>query len=283
MNKFNSKWRPLCAVLILLAGCSSGDGERPARPGVESSTPSAVTGFWQGSATDTASGEVMSATAFIGEYGDAQWLVFPPVIVFSPSPLPAAGLFGGTTSRLPFAIHGNVCCSAWFDSNLTGQVLAGTQGTAVKLNGNLDSGLLVGQFSYEGKQYSFSLAQSVRFLEGVTLADLQGVYSSDATPGGTPMYTLTVASDGVITGQHTSGCIYNGRLSVPNDRHNLFKLEIDIAGCPANIGLPRDGHYNGLGTLIRDANVYGYPTPRQFLYFSLIGPVWIGTHGGVRT
>jgi len=35
-----------------------------------------------------------------------------------------------------------------------------------------------------------------------------------------------------------------------------------------------------IGTLIRDANVYGYPTPRQFLYFSLIGPVWIGT---VRT
>ncbi|HEY6642246.1 hypothetical protein [Povalibacter sp.] len=89
MNKFNTLPSWLAAAVVLLAGCSGGDsddGGDADRPviGAGPLMPSAVTGYGQGSATETASGEVMTATAFIDEYGNAQVVVSPAVVSFGP-------------------------------------------------------------------------------------------------------------------------------------------------------------------------------------------------------
>jgi len=302
-NRFR---RSVAAVLLIgAAGCSGGGDGSASEPRNGLGTPpvSVLAGNWNGSATNTATGEVLSASALIDESGAAQ-LIVTPLIAFGPADLeasfvtrldpgvltdvfvPATGGVIGAAGTF-FVIHGDVCCGSGFQITASGESLGTGLRSASQLSGSLSSGMLVGSFDFGGKPYSFSLAASPVYSQSLTLQDLAGVYSN--TPPaiiGVPAATssIAVAVDGTVTGSQASGCLLNGNVSIPNTAHNLFRLHLQISNCGVqSVFGPRNGDYDGLGVLLRDAVTFDQPeVKRQVFYYSLIGPVWLGTQGAQR-
>ena len=56
--------------------------------------------------------------------------------------------------------------------------------------------------------------------------------------------TLTIADDGALTGQDTTGCGYSGKVTVVDEAHNLYRVAVSIEACGV-----MDGNYTGLGGL----------------------------------
>jgi hypothetical protein len=211
-------------------------------------------------------GSALNARALITQAGDAQ------VIVTAASAL---------TAQPQFVVYGNVCCAASVDKKLDSiayfeeRVRDGTFKAAV-VNGSL-----VGAMKVRGTDYEFSLGKSPRYDEALTLQDLSGTYSRTTIVflGPDSTYTITVDPSGQVTGSHTNGCVYNGAISLPDASHNIFKLDMQLANCPRSISGSgsADGHYSGLGLLLRDVTAPSDATKRtNVLYHSLVGPTWLG-------
>ena len=60
--------------------------------------------------------------------------------------------------------------------------------------------------------------------------------------------TMTISSNGQMTGQDSRGCVFSGTVTVPDSAHNFYHLEAAVSSCGA-----LDGAYAGMGTLV-DAN-----------------------------
>lgn len=288
--EISNRLRPGIAVALLLvaAGCSNG-GSSSEGVNTPQLQVSPLGGTWTGSATDTTTGRVFNASALIDESGEAQLIVTPQVLLFVPlDPLqprdPPA--FGIDTKF--FVLHGKLCCEWSFAGAFGAQSMnLGVKSTS-QISGSLSSGMLVGTFDFEGKPYSFSLAPTPSYFQALTLQDLAGVYTNttpDIFGGAATTYTIAITADGVVTGSHVSGCIYNGAVSIINTTRNMFQLRMQLSNCTTAINNygPRNGDYSGLGVLLRDVLVWNDPTARKHVfYYSLIGPVWLGTQGAEK-
>lgn len=302
--EISHRFRPgiVVALLLAAAGCSNGDGSG----GANAPRVSAVAGNWTGSATDTTTGEVFNATALIDESGEAQLIVMPQIAFLGTNPSAIAPLLPPVVSLRPdiptefefvngsaftaatlFVLQGNLCCEPGFQRTASAESMnLGIKSTS-QVNGNLSSGMLVGSFDFEGSPYSFSLAPSPGYFEALTLQDLAGVYTNTLPSVfgvAATTYTIAITADGTVTGSHVNGCIYNGSVSITNTARNMFQLRMQLSNCATagNYG-PRNGEYTGLGVLLRDVAAWNDPTTRrQVFYYSLIGPVWLGTQGAQK-
>lgn len=291
-------------VLFAVAGCSSDNSNGSFLDSLQGGTiagsPSELAGRWNGSATDMVSGDVFVAQAFIDRFGQTQVMVLPRVAVFTPgppatSPGPVIGIGNPAIGFLPepaissaatiFVVYGNVCCGSNYAGQLVGEPLGTADSSASQLSLSLSSTVssqkLVGDLKYAGRTYSLSLSADPNYTQGVTLRDLAGVYTaevSNSAGGITPLYTLAITSDGVITGSHVNGCIYNGQVSIPDTSYNMFRVDMQLANCgTANYSWLQNGQYSGVGTLLKNVVNPSQPdVPRQAFYYSLIGPTWLG-------
>lgn len=63
--------------------------------------------------------------------------------------------------------------------------------------------------------------------------------------------SVTVASDGTITGSDTTGCVINGTASIPDPQYNVFDIEVTASNCGEISGgataSQRNGDYSALG------------------------------------
>ena len=77
---------------------------------------------------------------------------------------------------------------------------------------------------------------------GVTLAGLSGTYTMSA-PG---IFTtsVTIASDGIITGSDETGCVFNGNVAIPDPSINVYEVTYSANNCADS---QRNGDYSGLG------------------------------------
>jgi len=97
--------------------------------------------------------------------------------------------------------------------------------------------------------------------------------------------SLVVANDGTITGSTADACIYNGKITIPDPAHNLFRMHLEIANCAQSAtSMTRNGEYDGLGTFVTEVLRFddSPPTELTMLNYSVIGPVWPGTRGLTR-
>ena len=84
------------------------------------------------------------------------------------------------------------------------------------------------------------------------LTQLTGTYSGTRNPGSITT-SLTIASDGAVTGSDTTGCVYNGTSAIPNGEAGLFEVRVDTSNCSATTtatGAERDGEYHGVGDFL---------------------------------
>jgi hypothetical protein len=272
-----------CATLV--AGCSNGTGSVADRPAATSTTPppapappaaapaptptptptppptpaptppppqpigSSLAGFWEGRAVEGGEdGESKRTIAFIDQLGQMQLIV-------------------GSDANPELVLHGNICCEAAVSESVTGLRFERTSTEDVKLEIGLSGGRLVGDFDFRGR-HRFDLAPSPTYAQPLTLQSLAGVYThTDSFFGISSTLTLSINSNGEITGAHSNGCIYGGTVSIPDTSRNMARLNVQLSGCGNRLTSSTrwNGHYQGLA--LRRGNT---------LYQSLVGPTWFG-------
>ena len=102
------------------------------------------------------------------------------------------------------------------------------------------------------------------FAAACLVVDAQAATPRLATGQG---HTLAVDAQGSVTGSHSNGCAYNGRVQIPDPNHNMLRLDVEISGCGGlTSSRSWNGKYEGLG-MLKSGGV---------LYHSLIGSTWFG-------
>lgn len=77
---------------------------------------------------------------------------------------------------------------------------------------------------------------------GVSLDQLSGTYIMSSPE----VYTtsVTVASDGTVTGNDETGCVFNGQVTIPNGTFNVYEVSYTASNCADT---QRNGQFFGLG------------------------------------
>jgi hypothetical protein len=261
-------------AMAVLAACSNGRGSvsDPASSPVQQPPPpppvppptdpppttpptsAAMAGYWQGTATEQDSGRRFDAVALIDAAGNAQWL------------LTRGDLFGNDG----FVVAANVCCEAQFDDAATGKNLGETSTRDASITVAASSNVLSGELQFRDEEYRFSLNASSDYNRGISLAELAGVYTRrDNTIFGEEVtLTVTIESNGQLTGSYSNGCVFNGTAAIPDTSHNMVRLQIDLANCGSRGSAKQwNGAYAGLGVLLSGDAIF---------YHSVIGPTWLG-------
>lgn len=213
-----------------------------------------MAGYWKGMAIEENSDRRFDAVALIDAQGNAQWLLTRQ----------------GTFDDDGFVLFGNVCCELQFEDDVTGKELGETRTRDASIEADLDGGVLEGQLDFDRHDYSFTLSPSAEYNRAVSLAALAGVYTRrEGTLFGEEVtLTVTIESNGRLTGSYSNGCVFNGNASIPDAAHNMVQLQIDLANCGSHGSSKQwNGAYAGLGVLLSGDVVF---------YHSVIGPTWFG-------
>lgn len=85
---------------------------------------------------------------------------------------------------------------------------------------------------------------------GVTLDRISANYSTDDSQS-----SITIASDGVVSGNDQTGCDFRGKVKIPDEAINVFEITYEASLCdelPAEDASAEDrnGTFSGLGTYI---------------------------------
>lgn len=171
-----------------------------------------------------------------------------------------------------FVLHGNICCETQYDDRLTGKRYLVTRNDNARVKLSVSNGLLVGDFEFRRTRYDLSLARAAAYNTPLRLTQVAGVYvQTQSSLLGSSTLTLAVDAGGQVTGSHSNGCAYNGRVSIPDPAHNMLRLEMEISGCRNTLTSASNwnGKYSGLGLL--KSSVEG-----TVLYHTLVGQTWFG-------
>jgi hypothetical protein len=213
-----------------------------------------MAGYWKGTATEQDSGRTFDAVALVDAEGNAQWQ------------LTRGGLF----SDDGFVVFANVCCEAQFADDATGKNLGETNTRDASVTVEVANNVLSGELQFRREQYRFALNASSDYNRALALADLAGVYTrrDDTIFGEEVTLTMTIESNGQLTGSYSNGCVFNGSAAIPDTTHDMVQLQIDLANCGSRGSQKAwNGAYAGLGVLLAGDDVF---------YHSVIGPTWLG-------
>ena len=86
-------------------------------------------------------------------------------------------------------------------------------------------------------------------MTGLDMPTLSGTYTGTRNPGSITT-TLTVNSEGVVTGSDTTGCVFNGAAQITSETVGVFEIQANVANCTATTaasGAERNGEYVGVG------------------------------------
>lgn len=178
---------------------------------------------------------------------------------------------GGTDEAVTFLSSSGRFVSAVDSPDITvGTLEFGTDGSITGTGTNVfyttswetSSGSVNGKIQSKGKATLTATApgyESTVTLEredaysdlGVAPAEVSGTFSMNVSGSTT---TITIAADGVLTGSDTSGCVYNGQLTIPDTDYNVFEVSFTASNCGGADGELRDGQYTGLGAYDPDAD-----------------------------
>ncbi|NMT63651.1 hypothetical protein [Marinobacter orientalis] len=103
--------------------------------------------------------------------------------------------------------------------------------------------------SAEGFNSDITLQRENTFSDrGVTLEAVSGTYTMDEA--GFYTSSVTISSDGSVTGSDETGCVFNGTLTIPDTAINIFEVTYTASNCGDTTiatGSERDGSFAGVG------------------------------------
>lgn len=72
--------------------------------------------------------------------------------------------------------------------------------------------------------------------------------------------SLTIDSNGALTGSDTTGCVFEGAITVPDARYNIYEVTMELRNCGSTPGTPanlRNGSFSGLALYDQQAGELG--------------------------
>lgn len=231
--------------LFTLSGCGGGSSSG----GASDPAPiSSANGIWYGTFTEPTSGTFkLIGLAYNGEImaisSDAG------VLYYGDYTLSHRDISGSANA---FAIDGGLFATVQ---------ISGTYSAQGSINASAST-LYLG--TGERTTSSISLAFDEVYNRPSALSMIRGIWTYSE-----PGYSSTYAVDsfGQIEGFDTTGCVYNGIVSLLDSAHNLYAVDVDVSQCGA-----MNGPYAGFATLVDDA------LANDTLFYSLIGDQYITLH-----
>ena len=255
------------AASLALIACSSGSGDSPSTP--DAGTPTTPTtdttpGVWKGTISSTTTGQTSAVVALTGPDGHTVWMSTD-----------------GRTWHGQLPTHGE-----HFDATLTGHMADGDRfpdgtnhGPAVIGVDHHSASATRGRYAGNGDTGTFDMSMSGMWGRPAALATVAGVYTRTTSSG----YAMTMSIDahGQMNGSDTRGCVFSGAVTVPDPRHNLYRMDAQVSACGT-----LDGHYAGMGALLDASAMQDWMTamhPLEHGGHSHGGPMMGGGHMGHNT
>ncbi|MEJ2142937.1 MAG: hypothetical protein P8Y24_11385, partial [Gammaproteobacteria bacterium] len=110
----------------------------------------------------------------------------------------------------------------------------------------------------------FSMDYSELTDRGAFLAVIDSNWSEELSGG--KITTLSIDATGVINGSDTDGCVYNGAIQIPDEKINIYKIELNLSICGE-----LDGNYSGLGFTSAGDTIFQFSisNPDHFINLTL--------------
>lgn len=218
------------ALTLMLTGCGGGGG------GGSSSTVSATT---SATATPAEAGVYSGTLSFPDGSSENSYLLLAPnnkyIAINSDNTYDT-----GTISYQGDKFQGGV--REW----------DGSQWNSGTISGQTSTKQVSGQANYGG-----SVTSTLSFTRSSTLSDIPASIakiSKTWTQSGSQPLTITIQSDGTLTGSDTTGCVLNGSVSAPDASVNVYQFNVDVSNCPSTTRGSQtytasqvNGTYTGLG------------------------------------
>jgi hypothetical protein len=213
-----------------------------------------MAGYWTGRASrdnSEDSEDRQDAVALIDRAGDAQLMLL------------------SSRDDRQFVLFGNVCCDEEFDDDVAGRRFRDDRNEAASVRIERSGDSLQGEVEFRDHRYTLQLSAAPDYEQAVTLPELAGTYTRSRFFLAT--LSLTIESDGRLTGSDSNGCILNGTVAVADQGRNMMRLRVDMDSCGDGRGSSQDwnGSYTGLGLLLHEDG-------DDVFFHSMIGPTWLG-------
>jgi hypothetical protein len=219
------------AALTLTAcggGGSSSNGSTSGLPSTSPTSKSTTAGLWKGSIVSTTTGQASSVVALTGLDGHSVWMTTD------------GRVWGG---QVPMA-------GDHFDTTFSGHMYDGVHfpdgtnhGTTSMMIEHHSTTATSGSYAGSGDTGTFNMSLSPMWDRPASVGMVAGVYTRSTSNGYT--MTMTMSTNGQLTGSDSRGCLINGAVSVPDATHNLYTLNATVTSCGS-----LDGTYSGMGALL---------------------------------
>jgi hypothetical protein len=272
-SSFSAKRCAWAALFALsLAACGGGsDGETtlatpPPQQNIFEAFVTPPVGYWEGTITDEQSVQ-RSARLIATDSGEFQLYM---------NPMAQLAMSGGVASGFSndwLLAYAQNCCSAASRST-TVLRMGGLMNPGQLTRSSLNQTTLTGEITEGAARYSFSVEHQPSTTP-LTVSALAGTYTGRTAYQTTVRnWTLTIESDGRITGADDYACLWSGSAAV--SQASVFKLSLTAAGCAADPLAAKNGNYVALGRLVEaQASHPTYPG-QVTIEFATFGPAWIG-------
>ena len=116
--------------------------------------------------------------------------------------------------------------------------------TALSIGGEVNArDGMFGTYTGDAAEGRFALTYNAAYEEGAPLEALSGIWSYNESSSGGGVYTVTVEIDGngQLFATDTAGCVFNGQLTVIDDRYSAYRVVVEVSACGEV-----NGNYSGL-------------------------------------
>jgi hypothetical protein len=211
----------LLLFVLLLGGCGGGSnsgGSSASNTGTPTSTPGQAQGVYDGSASTGTNFEsiVLPNDQLYAIYGSVSGNVFLVCGLITGQGASASGTYTANVTDFDdctgslVAITGSVTASYMAGSSLNGSLTE--NGNTITFTGTAPAGSL---FNYNG---------------AASISDITGSWTG-AVLGGESV-TVTIGSDGSVSGSGSSGCSFSGTVTPDSSGKNFFDVSITYGGAP---------------------------------------------------
>jgi hypothetical protein len=262
--------------LLILTGCSGGDDDPQAAsqsqaqpiipPKVFLSFPY---GLWRGTAKDSLDNE-LPVRFFVFDDQISQIEIGPkPVAAITSNFVAAASAW--------FTASTDQCCV--FRNNVSAIASERGQPDSIASIAATFNGGVSGTVTRGSARYEFTATRDMS--EPVLLSNpgLAGVYAGNfSSYANSPKgWTLTIETDGRVTGSDAYGCSWSGSSAFNGINANLFKLTLAASGCAPDPLAPANGSYTALGRYFAASASHPRYPGQAYIDFSLVGAKWLGS------
>jgi len=216
-------------AIIFIIGCTIGLGGCGGGGGSASAPTSgqAIDGIWSGTITSNVLGITVGEIGIVSPNNELHFLSSQGVQITGFGTV-SGNNFSATATA--FAPAGLVFPDG---STVAPSVINGTAVAGSSLNGTFSGG---------GDSGTFSLTFDPVYNRGASLSVIAGTWSGGISNGA--FLTITIDQLGNIGGSDTSGCVFNGIVSIIDPQKNVYKSSVTVTGCAGSIGT-----VTGLGAL----------------------------------